>query len=79
MKRFIFPILWCGLVSLLFLPLFVFECRTHAESSTDAPLKRKVSKDIFQKVTEGKGGDFVRVIIPRLATHGFFPSMSRSM
>ena len=63
MKRFIFPILWCGFVLLLLLPLFVFERRTHAESNNDAPLKRKVSKDIFQKVSEGKGGDSVRVII----------------
>src|SRR5215216_2721696 len=63
MKRFLFPILWCGLVALLLLPLFVFERHTHAESNTDAPLKRKISKDILQKVNEGRGGDFVRVII----------------
>src|ERR1700741_362149 len=61
MKRFIFPILWCGFVSLLLLPLFVFQQRTHAES--DGQPKRKVSKDIMQKVTGGKGGDFVRGII----------------
>jgi len=59
MKRFIFPILWGGLVSLLLAPFFVFEQRTHAEGQP----KRKVSKDILQKVSEGKGGDFVRVII----------------
>ncbi len=63
MKRFIFPILWGGFVSLLLLPLFVFEQRTRAEASAEAQLKRKVSKDILQKVFEGKGGDFVRVII----------------
>src|ERR1041384_600203 len=59
MKRFIFPILWGGFVSLLLSPLFVFEQRSHAEGQP----KRKVSKDILQKVNEGKGGDFVRVII----------------
>src|ERR1044071_1262794 len=59
MKRFIFPILWGGLVSLLLAPFFVFQQRTHAE----AQLKHKVSKDIQQKVESGKGGDFVRVII----------------
>ena len=59
MKRFIFPILWGGLVSLLLAPFFVFQQRTHAE----AQLKHKVSKDIQQKVDAGKGGDFVRVII----------------
>src|ERR1044072_1188083 len=59
MKRFIFPILWGGFVSLLLSPLFVFEQRTHAEAQP----KRKVSKDILQKVNEGRGGDFVRVII----------------
>ena len=63
MKRLIFPILWWGVVSLLLLPLFVFDRRTHAESNTDAQVKRKVSKDILQKVNAGKGGDFVRVII----------------
>src|SRR6185295_516549 len=59
MKRFIFPILWGGLVSLLLSPFLVFEQKTHAE----AQQKRKVSKDILQKVSEGRGGDFVRVII----------------
>src|ERR1041384_7763496 len=59
MKRFIFAILWGGLVSLLLSPFFLFEQRTHAE----AQLKRKVSKDILQKVDAGRGGDFVRVII----------------
>src|SRR6185369_4373 len=55
----IFPILWGGLVSLLLAPFFVFQQRTHAEGQ----LKRKISKDIQQKVDAGKGGDFVRVII----------------
>src|SRR5215510_7419576 len=62
MKRFIFPILCGGLLSLLLVPLFVFEQRTHAQAN-DAQPKRKVSKDILQKVASGKGGDFVRVII----------------
>src|ERR1044072_4201900 len=59
MKRFIFPILWGTFVSLLLYPFFVFQQNTHAEGQ----LKRKVSKDILQKVSEGKGGEFVRVII----------------
>src|SRR5689334_19496045 len=63
MKRFIFPILWCSFVSLLLSTLFVFEPRTHAQTDTDTQPRRKVSKDILQKVASGKGGDFVRVII----------------
>ena len=63
-EAFYFPdtVEWC-LSHCCFYHLFVFERRTHAESNSDAPLKRKVSKDIMQKVDAGKGGDFVRVII----------------
>ena len=58
MKRFIFPILWSGFVSLLLLPLFVFEQRTHAEANGEAQLKRKVSKDILQEGFRGQGRRF---------------------
>src|SRR6185369_15020622 len=61
MKRYLNPILWSGFASLLISSLFVFENRTHAESS--ASLQRKISKDILQKVAEGKSADFVRVIV----------------
>src|SRR5215217_1079768 len=63
MNRFLYPILWSGVVSLAFLSLFVFEKRTQAESGDDVHLKRKISKDILKKVAEGRGADFVRVII----------------
>ncbi|HEX6648220.1 MAG TPA: S8 family serine peptidase, partial [Pyrinomonadaceae bacterium] len=63
MKRFKNPILWSGIVSLLFLSLFIFAYRTHAESSNTVHLERKVSKDILKKVSDGRGADLVRVII----------------
>src|SRR5215216_335843 len=63
MKRFIYPILWSSFLSLLFLTLFVFERGTHAESTGSGNVERKVSKDILQKVADGRGADFVRVII----------------
>ena len=50
-------------VSLLFLSLFVFEQGTRAESDGSTHPERKVSKDILKKVADGKGADFVRVII----------------
>ena len=61
MKRYLNPILWSGFAALLISSLFVFENRTHAESA--ASLQRKISKDILQKVAEGKSADFVRVIV----------------
>ena len=63
MKRFIYPILWSSFISLLFLTLFVFEPGTRAESDGSNHPERKVSKDILKKVADGKGADFVRVII----------------
>src|SRR5829696_4592519 len=63
MKRFIYPILWSSFLSLLLLTLFVFEPRTRAESNGSSHPERKISKDILQKVSDGRGADFVRVII----------------
>lgn len=63
MKRFIHPMLWSGLVSLLLLSLFVFENRSHAESNSATRLDRKMSRDILKKVEDGRGADLVRVII----------------
>src|ERR1044071_3395901 len=63
MKRFIFLTLWSGFVSLLILLLFVPERTTHAGSIASVPLQRKISKDILQKVAEGRSSDLVRVII----------------
>src|ERR1044072_797295 len=60
MKRFIYPILWSSFLSLLFLTFFVFEPGTRAESNG---VERKISKDILKKVSDGRGSDFVRVII----------------
>src|SRR6476659_6394358 len=63
MKRFKYPILCSGVFSLLFLTLFVFQARTHAYSSSDVHIDQKVSKEILRKIAEGRGSDFVRVII----------------
>src|SRR5688500_5732910 len=63
MKRFICPMLWSSFCLLLFLPLFVFEQGTRAESDGSTHPERKVSKDILKKVADGRGADFVRVII----------------
>ena len=63
MKRFLYPMLWSGFVSLLLLTLVVAERRTHAESASDISLHRKISKDILERVANGKGADLVRVII----------------
>ena len=63
MKRFFYPILWSSVLSLLVLTLFVFEQGTRAESNGGGQPERKVSKDILKKVADGRGGDFVRVII----------------
>src|SRR5262245_50283984 len=60
MKRFLHPILWSSLLSLLFLALFVFENKTQADN---AHPQRKVSKDILKKIADGRGSDFVQVII----------------
>ncbi|HEY0727704.1 MAG TPA: S8 family serine peptidase, partial [Pyrinomonadaceae bacterium] len=73
MKRFIFPMLWIGFALTLLSALFVVERRTQAQIVTDiqlsiptildAPLDRKVSRDILTKVSSGKGAELIRVII----------------
>src|SRR5688572_13002979 len=63
MKRFLYPMLWSGFVSLLLLTLVVGERETHAEASPDVPLQRKISKDIIEKVANGRGAELIRVII----------------
>src|SRR5688572_9947160 len=69
MKRFTHPILWSILVSLSLFATFVAERRTRAQelvstqSLTSVSVGRKVSKDILQKVAEGRGAEFVRVVI----------------
>src|SRR5215510_11434183 len=61
MKRYQNPWLWSSFAAILFSALFVFQNGTRAESSVS--LERKISKDILKKVSDGRGGDFVRVII----------------
>ncbi|HTG87610.1 MAG TPA: S8 family serine peptidase, partial [Pyrinomonadaceae bacterium] len=68
MKRSLHPILWSLFASLLLLSLFVFENRSRAQTITinldDTDRHdRKVSGDILRKVGEGKGTEFVRVVI----------------
>ena len=63
MKRFLYLTVWSGFLALLSLSLLVFEKRTRAESVTSVPLQRKISKDILQKVAEGRSFELVRVII----------------
>ena len=61
MKRYQNPWLWSSFAALLFSALFLFQNGTRAESTVS--LERKVSKDILKKVSEGRGTEFVRVII----------------
>ena len=61
MKRYLNPWLWCSFVVILFAALFVLQTGTHAKSTVS--LQRKLSKDILKKVAEGRGSDFVRVIV----------------
>ncbi len=63
MKRFIYPMLWSAVVSLLILSLFVFENRTHAESANSEHCRTQSLEGHPKKVTDGRGADFVRVII----------------
>ena len=64
MKRFLYPILWSAVVALLLLSLFVFEKQDpRGIQQRRAVCQRKVSKDILKKVADGRGADFVRVII----------------
>jgi len=61
MKRCLNPWLWSIFAAILCLALFLVQNRTHAESTV--ALNRKVSKDILKKVADGRGADFVRVIV----------------
>src|ERR1041384_5954245 len=61
MKRYQNAWLWSSFAALLFSALFLFQNGTHAQSTIS--LERKVSKDILKKVSEGRGTEFVRVII----------------
>jgi len=63
MKRFFYPMLWSGFVSLLLLPLPLCERKTHAEAASNVPVGRKISRDIADKVAQGKGADLVRIIV----------------
>ena len=75
MKRFAYPIVWSIFASVVLSGAFLFETRSRAQSLTDLPLVslqasssdvwtgRKVSDDILKKVAEGKGAEFVRVVI----------------
>src|SRR5256885_4733422 len=63
MNRYLYPIFWSGLFSLLFLSLLVSERRTHAAANSAVPSARKISKDIVAQVSAGKDADLIRVII----------------
>src|SRR5215213_9854865 len=71
MKRFLYLIVGSGLLTLLLSPS-VLEKRTRAESITSVPLQRKISKDILEKVAEGRSSDLVRVIIQPAANEPDF-------
>ena len=63
MKRFIYPMLWSGC---RLTPPFVIVCLREQDPRRidhQRALERKVSKDILKKVEDGRGADFVRVII----------------
>jgi hypothetical protein len=72
MKRSLNPWRWSSFVAVILVALvpFVFQTGTRAESTVS--LERKVSKDILQKVSAGRGSDFVRVIL-----HRFHPCLFR--
>src|ERR1044072_2843100 len=61
MKRYLNLWLWSSIVALLFSALFLVETRTHAQSSVSPG--RELSRALAQRVAEGPGGDFVRVIV----------------
>src|SRR5688500_20137156 len=75
MKRYPYPIFWSILASLILFAAFSFEIRSRAQSLTDLQVvtlqgatsdvrpRQKISEDILQKVAEGKGTEFVRVVI----------------
>src|SRR5829696_9329143 len=61
MKRYLNPWLWCSFATLLIASLFVCQSGTRAESAVS--LEQKVSKDILEKFANGRGSEFVRVIV----------------
>ncbi|HZI48619.1 MAG TPA: S8 family serine peptidase, partial [Pyrinomonadaceae bacterium] len=64
MRRHLYPILCSGFaIALLLSPSFFPERRTRAEGTAGQPLKKKISRDIVNKVSQGHGADLVRVII----------------
>ena len=63
MSRFSRPILWSGLLSLLFFALFVTQIRTRAQRSSSLEPHPKLSREILKKVKDGRGADRVRVIV----------------
>src|SRR5690349_10304679 len=65
MRRHLYPILCSGVaaVALLLSPFFFPERRTRAEGTAGQALKKKISRDIVKKVSDGHGADLVRVII----------------
>src|SRR6185369_3842873 len=63
MKRLLYPILWSSVFALLFTTFWFCQPTTHAAVDLNLHVDRKVSKDILKKVTDGRGADFVRVII----------------
>src|SRR5215203_3494741 len=78
MKRYLYPMLWSCVSTLLILTLLVFTPKSRAQvtiSTEGLPeeLSEKASKDIREKVAHGHGGDLVRVII-QPATGSIEPS-----
>src|SRR5689334_15506973 len=64
MRRHLYPILCSGVaIALLLSPSFFPERRTRAEGTAGQPLKKKISRDIVNKVSQGHGADLVRIII----------------
>src|SRR6185369_15054438 len=61
MKRYLNPWLWSSFAVIVGSALFLVQIRTQAESAV--ALDRKISRDILKKVAEGRGADFVRVIV----------------
>src|SRR5215813_2663845 len=72
MKRFPYPILWSIVASCALFSPFIFETRSRAQTLTTMQVVtlepevrhgRKVSDDLLKKVADGKGAEFVRVVI----------------
>ena len=63
MRRYLYPMLCSGVAALLLSPFFLPQRRTRAEGTAGQPLKKKISRDIVKKVSDGRGADLVRVII----------------